>query len=231
MNKLWLSNIFGFMFLLLSITVVAEDITAIGQFEGAYSDNLYRFVTQDGTEIPAVMKDAGKIMSYTPFSASGYITHDEMKRPVFVIQKIFYDDRKPNQKTVSYLKEEDDNEQENRQKLSIIDRDAGYFQGPVRSDVTEYYQINPGNLTMEDLADYSVIWNLQGLPVGAKVFTVGKVLSTVENGLMNFRTAKGTNILINLNGNVVPMGQRVIVFGQILTPSILTIYFVNSMAS
>lgn len=48
---------------------------------------------------------------------------------------------------------------------------------------------------------------------------------------MNFRTARGNKILINLNGAVVPMGQRVTVLGIISTPSVLTIQFVNSVGS
>lgn len=110
-------------------------------------------------------------------------------------------------------------------------RDAGYFMGPVKSDLASWYQVNPGDLKIEDLDAYQVAWDLSGLPVGTKVYTVGSVLSSAGGGLMNFRTAQGNIILVNLNGAVVPMGQRVTVLGIVSNPSVLTVQFMNSVAS
>ena len=103
--------------------------------------------------------------------------------------------------------------------------------GPGKSDLDNWYQVNPGDLKLEDLGAYQVAWNLSGLPVGTRICTVGSILSSAGGGLMNFRTARGNKILINLNGAVVPMGQRVTVLGIISTPSVLTIQFVNSVGS
>lgn len=115
--------------------------------------------------------------------------------------------------------------------VSRTSRDAGYFMGPVKSDLASWYQVNPGDLKIEDLDAYQVAWDLSGLPVGTKVYTVGSVLSSAGGGLMNFRTAQGNIILVNLNGAVVPMGQRVTVLGIVSNPSVLTVQFMNSVAS
>ena len=34
----------------------ADGITVRGQFEGAYAENVYRFVTPEGQEIPAIQR-------------------------------------------------------------------------------------------------------------------------------------------------------------------------------
>ena len=60
------------------------------------------------------------------------------------------------------------------------------------------------------------------------VHTVGSVISTAGTGLMNFRTAEGTMILVNLNGTVVPMGQRVTALGVVTSPAVLTVQFMVS---
>lgn len=73
MKKSWFAVIGMILILLLpgTMAAAADNITVAGQFEGAYADNVYRFVTADGQEIPAMMEHAGKIMSYTPFRRQG----------------------------------------------------------------------------------------------------------------------------------------------------------------
>ena len=68
----------------------ANGITVRGQSEGAYAENIYRFVTSEGQEIPAMMENGGKIMSYTPFQASGYIAHNQAQQSILIIQKVAY---------------------------------------------------------------------------------------------------------------------------------------------
>lgn len=65
-----------------SMASAADGITVRGQFEGAYAKNVYRFVTPEGQEISAMMENGGKIMSYTPFQASGYIAHNQAQQPL-----------------------------------------------------------------------------------------------------------------------------------------------------
>ena len=197
MKKSWFAVIGMILILLLpgTMAAAADNITVAGQFEGAYADNVYRFVTADGQEIPAMMEHAGKIMSYTPFQATGYVAYNQAGQPVLIIRNVSYQERAPNQRAVSYRK------------------DIG---NPQPS------QMPIGSRTS---------WNLSGLPVGTRICTVGSILSSAGSGLMNFRTARGNKILINLNGAVVPMGQRVTVLGIISTPSVLTIQFVNSVGS
>lgn len=48
---------------------------------------------------------------------------------------------------------------------------------------------------------------------------------------MNFRTVQGTTILVDFNGAVIPMGQRVTILGIISSPSVLMIQFVHSIGS
>ena len=219
MKKSWFAVIGMILILLLPGTVAAaaDNITVAGQFEGAYADNVYRFVTADGQEIPAMMEHAGKIMSYTPFQATGYVAYNQAGQPVLIIRNVSYQERAPNQRAVSYRKD--------------IGNPQPSQMGPVKSDLDNWYQVNPGDLKLEDLGAYQVAWNLSGLPVGTRICTVGSILSSAGGGLMNFRTARGNKILINLNGAVVPMGQRVTVLGIISTPSVLTIQFVNSVGS
>ena len=212
----------------------ANGITVRGQFEGAYAKNVYRFVTPEGQEISAMMENGGKIMSYTPFQASGYIAHNQAQQSILIIQKVAYEDRLPNQPIVSYRKDVEDSSSKimTRKPSKVeITRDAGYFQGPVKSDLNNWYQVNPGALRIDQLDGYQVAWNLSGIPMGTKICTVGRLISSAEGGLMNFRTAQGTNILVDLNGAVVPMGQRVTILGIISSPSVLMIQFVHSIGS
>lgn len=233
MKKSWFAVIGMILILLLpgTMAAAADNITVAGQFEGAYADNVYRFVTADGQEIPAMMEHAGKIMSYTPFQATGYVAYNQAGQPVLIIRNVSYRDRLPNQPTVSYRKDPKNLQLSQGSMASRTSRDAGYFMGPVKSDLDNWYQTNPGDLKLEDLGAYQVAWNLSGLPVGTRICTVGSILSSAGGGLMNFRTARGNKILINLNGAVVPMGQQVTVLGIISTPSVLTIQFVNSVGS
>ena len=232
MKKSWIAVIGMVLMLLMpGVATAADEITVTGQFEGFYTDNVYRFVTPDGQEIPAMMEHAGKIMSYTPFRATGYVAYNQAKQPILVIRNVSYQDRVPNQRTVSYRKDVKNLYPSQISMVSRTSRDAGYFMGPVKSDLDNWYQTNPGDLKLEDLGAYQVAWNLSGLPVGTRICTVGSILSSAGSGLMNFRTARGNKILINLNGAVVPMGQRVTVLGIISTPSVLTIQFVNSVGS
>ena len=232
MKKSWIAVIGMVLMLLMpGVATAADEITVNGQFEGFYTDNVYRFVTPDGQEIPAMMENAGKIMSYTPFRATGYVAYNQAKQPILVIRNVSYQDRVPNQRTVSYRKDVKNLYPSQISMVSRTSRDAGYFMGPVKSDLDNWYQTNPGDLKLEDLGAYQVAWNLSGLPVGTRICTVGSILSSAGGGLMNFRTARGNKILINLNGAVVPMGQRVTVLGIISTPSVLTIQFVNSVGS
>lgn len=233
MKKSWFAVIGMILILLLPGTTAtaADNITVAGQFEGAYADNVYRFVTADGQEIPAMMEHAGKIMSYTPFQATGYVAYNQAGQPVLIIRNVSYQERVPNQRAVSYRKDIGNPQPSQGPMAPRTSRDAGYFMGPVKSDLANWYQTNPGDLKLEDLGAYRVAWNLSGLPVGTRICTVGSILSSAGGGLMNFRTARGNKILINLNGAVVPMGQRVTVLGIISTPSVLTIQFVNSVGS
>lgn len=232
MKKSWIAVI-GLLLMLLmpGVATAADEITVTGQFEGFYTDNVYRFVTPDGQEIPAMMENAGKIMSYTPFQARGYVAYNQAKQPILVIRNVSYQDRVPNQRTVSYRKDVRNLYPSQVSMVSRTSRDAGYFMGPVKSDLASWYQVNPGDLKIEDLDAYQVAWDLSRLPVGTKVYTVGSVLSSAGGGLMNFRTAQGNIILVNLNGAVVPMGQRVTVLGIVSNPSVLTVQFMNSVAS
>ena len=212
----------------------ANGITVRGQSEGAYAENIYRFVTPEGQEIPAMMENGGKIMSYTPFQASGYIAHNQAQQSILIIQKVAYEDRLPNQPMVSYRKDVEDSSSKimTRKPSKVeITRDAGYFQGPVKSDLNNWYQVNPGALRIDQLDGYQVAWNLSGIPMRTKICTVGRIISSAEGGLMNFRTAQGTTILVDLNGAVVPMGQRVTILGSISSPSVLMIQFVHSIGS
>ena len=232
MKKSWIAVIGMVLMLLMpGVATAADEITVTGQFEGFYTDNVYRFVTPDGQEIPAMMEHAGKIMSYTPFRATGYVAYNQAKQPILVIRNVSYQDRVPNQRTVSYRKDVKNLYPSQISMVSRTSRDAGYFMGPVKSDLASWYQVNPGDLKIEDLDAYQVAWDLSGLPVGTKVYTVCSVLSSAGGGLMNFRTAQGNIILVNLNGAVVPMGQRVTVLGIVSNPSVLTVQFMNSVAS
>ena len=232
MKKSWIAVIGMVLMLLMpGVATAADEITVTGQFEGFYTDNVYRFVTPDGQEIPAMMENAGKIMSYTPFRATGYVAYNQAKQPILVIRNVSYQDRVPNQRTVSYRKDVRNLYPSQVSMVSRTSRDAGYFMGPVKSDLASWYQVNPGDLKIEDLDAYQVAWDLSGLPVGTKVYTVRSVLSSAGGGLMNFRTAQGNIILVNLNGAVVPMGQRVTVLGIVSNPSVLTVQFMNSVAS
>lgn len=229
MKKRWLTALWMTISLLLPGTAaIAEDITVAGQFEGAYADDVYRFVTTQGREIPAIMENAGKIMSYTPFQATGYIAYNDANQPVFVIRNVSYEERKPNQRTVSYRNDVAESYSRNDTTSTSSRRDAGYYVGPVKSDVSSFYQVNPGNLTIEDIESYQLAWDLSGVPIGTKIYTVGSVISTAGTGLMNFRTAEGTMILVNLNGTVVPMGQRVTALGVVTSPAVLTVQFMVS---
>ena len=232
MKKSWIAVIGMVLMLLMpGVATAADEITVTGQFEGFYTDNVYRFVTPDGQEIPAMMEHAGKRMSYTPFRATGYVAYNQAKQPILVIRNVSYQDRVPNQRTVSYRKDVKNLYPSQISMVSRTSRDAGYFMGPVKSDLASWYQVNPGDLKIEDLDAYQVAWDLSGLPVGTQVYTVGSVLSSAGGGLMNFRTAQGNIILVNLNGAVVPMGQRVTVLGIVSNPSVLTVQFMNSVAS
>ena len=107
MKKSWFAVIGMILILLLpgTMAAAADNITVAGQFEGAYADNVYRFVTADGQEIPAMMEHAGKIMSYTPFQATGYVAYNQAGQPVLIIRNVSYRDRLPNQPTGSYRKD------------------------------------------------------------------------------------------------------------------------------
>lgn len=106
MKKSWIAVIGMVLMLLMpGVATAADEITVTGQFEGFYTDNVYRFVTPDGQEIPAMMEHAGKIMSYTPFRATGYVAYNQAKQPILVIRNVSYQDRVPNQRTVSYRKD------------------------------------------------------------------------------------------------------------------------------
>lgn len=145
-----------------------------------------------------------------------------------------YEDCLPNQPMVSYRKDVEDSSSKimTRKPPKVeITRDAGYFQGPVKSDLNNWYQVNPGALRIDQLDGYQVAWNLSGIPMRTKICTVGRIISSAEGGLMNFRTAQGTTILVDLNGAVVPMGQRVTILGIISSPSVLMIQFVHSIGS
>lgn len=232
MKKSWIAVIGMVLMLLMpGVATAADEITVTGQFEGFYTDNVYRFVTPDGQEIPAMMEHAGKIMSYTPFRATGYVAYNQAKQPILVIRNVSYQDRVPNQRTVSYRKDVKNLYPSQISMVSRTSRDAGYFMGPVKSDLDYWYQVNPGDLRIEDLGDYQVAWNLSGIPVGTRICTVGSILTSAGGGLMNFRTARGNKILINRNGAVIPMGQRVTILGIISAPSVLTVQFVNSVGS
>ena len=106
MKKLWFAVIGTILMLLLpgSSAAAVNDITVTGQFEGAYAENVYRFVTPDGQEIPAMMEHAGKIMSYTPFQATGHVVYNQAKQPILIIQNVSYQERIPNQRPHSYRK-------------------------------------------------------------------------------------------------------------------------------
>lgn len=233
MKKSWMAVIGMLCMLLLpgTMAAAADEITVTGQFEGAYVDNVYRFVTPDGQEIPAMMEHAGKVMSYTPFRAKGYVAYNQDRQPILIIRNVSYQDRVPNQRAVSYRKNTGNMYPSQMSILSRTSRDPGYFMGPVKSDLPNWYQVNSGNLKMEDLSAYQVAWNLDGLPVGTRICTVGNVLSSAGGGLMTFRTARRNKILINLNGVPVPMGQRLTVLGIISRPSVLTVQFINSVGS
>ncbi len=92
MKKSWFAVIGMILILLLpgTMAAAADNITVAGQFEGAYADNVYRFVTADGQEIPAMMEHAGKIMSYTPFQATGYVAYNQAGQPVLIIRNVSY---------------------------------------------------------------------------------------------------------------------------------------------
>mgnify|MGYP007121541529 CR=1 FL=1 len=107
MKKSWFAVIGMILILLLpgTMAAAADNITVAGQFEGAYADNVYRFVTADGQEIPAMMEHAGKIMSYTPFQATGYVAYNQAGQPVLIIRNVSYQERAPNQRAVSYRKD------------------------------------------------------------------------------------------------------------------------------
>lgn len=233
MKKSWFAAIGMILMLLLpgTMATAADHITVTGQFEGAYADNVYRFVTTDGQEIPAMMEHAGKIMSYTPFQATGHVVYNQNKQPILIIQNVSYQDRIPDQRPASYRKEAENQPSSKTLVTSRTSRDAGYFMGPAKSDLSNWYQTNPGDLRIEDLGAYQVAWDLSGLPVGTRVCTVGSILSSADDGLMNFRTARGNKILIKLNGAVIPMGQRATVLGIVSAPSVLTVQFVNSVGS
>ena len=56
MKKSWIAVIGMLLILLMpGVATAADEITVTGQFEGFYTDNVYRFVTPDGQEIPAMM--------------------------------------------------------------------------------------------------------------------------------------------------------------------------------
>lgn len=171
MKKSWFAVIGMILMLLLpdTIAAAADNITVAGQFEGAYADNVYRFVTADGQEIPAMMEHAGKIMSYTPFQATGYVAYNQAGQPVLIIRNVSYQERAPNQRAVSYRKDIGNSQPSQGPMAPRTSRDAGYFMGPVKSDLANWYQTNPGDLKLEDLGAYRVAWNLSGLPVGTRI--------------------------------------------------------------
>lgn len=161
MKKSWIAVIGMVLMLLMpGVATAADEITVTGQFEGFYTDNVYRFVTPDGQEIPAMMEHAGKIMSYTPFRATGYVAYNQAKQPILVIRNVSYQDRVPNQRTVSYRKDVKNLYPSQISMVSRTSRDAGYFMGPVKSDLASWYQVNPGDLKIEDLDAYQVAWDL-----------------------------------------------------------------------
>mgnify|MGYP000762155666 FL=1 len=173
MKKSWFAVIGMILILLLpgTMAAAADNITVAGQFEGAYADNVYRFVTADGQEIPAMMEHAGKIMSYTPFQATGYVAYNQAGQPVLIIRNVSYQERAPNQRAVSNRKDIGNPQPSQMPIGSRTSRDAGYFMGPVKSDLDNWYQVNPGDLKLEDLGAYQVAWNLSGLPVGTRICT------------------------------------------------------------
>ncbi|MDY3983388.1 MAG: hypothetical protein SOY70_05310 [Veillonellaceae bacterium] len=205
------------------------EVTLQGQFEGAYDNEYPRFVTPNGNAYPVKMNHAGRIASYTPFEATGYMTNDAKGQTVFVVKKVHYTDPAPNEPTKSYIDDGANMTDEMRNRV-IVDRDQGYFHEALVSDSANYYQQDVGRLTQVDLSQYHLIYSLDGVPVGSKVYTLGSLLTTASKNLMNFRTANGSVILVNLNGCSLPMGQRATVAGVVTAPGVLTLQLVSSVA-
>ena len=134
MKKSWFAVIGMILILLLpgTMAAAADNITVAGQFEGAYADNVYRFVTADGQEIPAMMEHAGKIMSYTPFQATGYVVYNQAGQPVLIIRTclirsgLLISVRSATEKILGIRSR-------HRPMAPRTSRDAGYFMGPVKA--------------------------------------------------------------------------------------------------
>lgn len=198
-----------------------------GQIEGYYGENIYKLVDRNGEFIPADLgRHGGNLMSYTPLTATGYLVQSR-DGVIFKVRQIDYDDRIPDTKIRS-------NEGNIRnvpvrtENTVIVDRDPGYFHGKLVSNNAGFYESNPG--AVKNLSGYSLLRDVSQVRVGAKVIVLGNILSSGDQGLMNFRTAENDMISVRLNGAIIPMGQRVYLYGTVLGSGILSAEYIISIA-
>lgn len=210
-----------------------ESITLRGQIEGYYDNEHPRFVTEEGRTYAFSMKHSGAMLSYQPFVGEGYIDNNQLMTngdPVFIVKKVVYDDPTPDVVVNSSLPPQKVDTAE--QRISGFNtRDPGYYHKPIVSNSAAQYQQNIGNLGDQDLSQYQYVESLDNVEVGSKVYVLGSLIKTETNTLMAFRLAgKRNTILVDCNGAIIPMGQRVTMAGIVSEPGVLTVHLIYSMA-
>ncbi|WP_277302364.1 hypothetical protein [Veillonella caviae] len=210
-----------------------ESITLRGQIEGYYDNEFPRFVTEEGRTYAFSMKHSGAMLSYQPFVGEGYIDNNQLMTngdPVFIVKKVVYDDPTPNVVATSILPKQKVNTAEQGMS-SFNSRDPGYYHAPIVSASAAQYQQNMGNLGNQELSQYQYVESLDNVEIGSKVYVLGSLVKTETDTLMSFRLADNRNkILVNRNGAIIPIGQRVTIAGIVSAPGVLTVNLVYSMA-
>lgn len=210
-----------------------ESITLRGQIEGYYDNEHPRFVTEAGRTYAFSMKHSGAMLSYQPFVGEGYIDNNQLMTngdPVFIVKKVVYDDPTPDVVVNSSLHPQKVDTAEQR-RSGFTTRDPGYYHKPIVSNSAAQYQQNIGNLGDQDLSQYQYVESLDNVEVGSKVYVLGSLIKTETNTLMAFRLAgKRNTILVDCNGAIIPMGQRVTMAGIVSEPGVLTVHLIYSMA-
>lgn len=196
----------------LSLPVADQgEITVAGGIIAHEKDHIY--ILSDGGErrLRADLgKYGGRLILRTFFTASGHMTADE-KGPLFVAKSIQYKD------PVAHIKGDEPfdwlgKKGKEKQRLKLI-RDPAFDHWPNGSDLGRYMVNHPEAASRADEYPLMSAADAMKAEKGTKIRIKGRAISTRTDGYMNFWDENMDNVILDMDGNYIPLGQHCTILG------------------
>lgn len=195
----------------LALPEAADDITVAGGIIGHDKGNIYILGDGGGQRLRADLgKYGGRLILRTFFTATGQLTADA-DGPLLVAKHINYKDPVANiaGDTAYGWSGQPGRAQ---QGLKLV-RDSAFDHWPNGSQMGRYMVNHPEMAA--HAADYPRMSaaEINQVPVGTKVRVIGRAISTRSDGNMNFWDENMDNVILQMDGAYIPLGQHCTILG------------------